>query len=207
MTLALKSGLNAYGPILEAAVALLAQAGPAGMTINEICRRAGVKPPAIYYHFGSKEGLVGVAVQTVAEAWLDQLVANLPAECTFEQRLEAVLQGWQAMIESPTEPVTLLLSVQLQSADASPEIRAALQHIHARAHEVIRTGIETSYGPIDSLTDIADTVLGIVQVAAIRFHLDSDRDALRARLTNLGRTLTVLLRASDPKTQTEPIYL
>jgi len=207
MISALKNSPNAYGPILEAAVALLAQAGPAGMTINEICRRAGVKPPAIYYHFGSKEGLVGVAVQTVAEAWLDQLVANLPAECTFEQRLEAALNGWQAMIESPTEPVTLLLSVQLQSADASPEIRAALQHIHRRAHEVIRTGIETSYGSIDGLADIADTVLGLVQVAALRFHLDSDRRALRARLVELGRTLVLLLRNADRTTTTEPTYL
>lgn len=183
---------NAYGPILEAAVDLLAQSGPSGMTINEICKRAGVKPPAIYYHFGSKDGLIGAAIQAVAEAWLDQLVDNLPADGTLEQRVEAALQGWQAMIESPTEPVTLLLSVQLQSADASLEIRAALQQIHTRAHDVIRSGLETSYGPIDGLTDIADTVLGLVQAAALRFHLDADRDALRARLVKLGRMLTLM---------------
>src|SRR5580765_3754074 len=44
--------------ILEAAEALLATVGEAGLSIRELCARAGVTPPTIYHHFGDKAALV-----------------------------------------------------------------------------------------------------------------------------------------------------
>jgi hypothetical protein len=97
------------------------------------------------------------------------------------------------MIESPGRPLKLLISVQLESAESSAEIRAALQHVYDRAREIIRLGIATRTGKNEGLDGIADTALGLVQAAAIHFHLDGDRDALRARLDELGRTLLLLI--------------
>jgi AcrR family transcriptional regulator len=187
------SAPNASGAILDAAIERLAESTPSGMTINEICKRVGVRPPAIYYHFGSKEGLVSAAVETAGNAWLEALRAQLPAGGTFEETLVAALDGWQALIESPSRPIKLLLSVQLESAESSPEIRAALQRVHDHAREIIRLGIAASTGQTKNLDRIAETVLGLVQAAAIHFHLDGDRTALRARLDELGRTLSLLV--------------
>jgi AcrR family transcriptional regulator len=44
--------------ILEAAADLLARGGEAGLSIRELCARAGVTPPTIYHHFGDKAALV-----------------------------------------------------------------------------------------------------------------------------------------------------
>jgi AcrR family transcriptional regulator len=44
--------------ILDAAGALLASRGEDGVSIREICLRAGVTPPTIYHHFGDKAALV-----------------------------------------------------------------------------------------------------------------------------------------------------
>src|SRR5205085_1267020 len=44
--------------ILDAAEALLASRGEEGLSIREVCLRAGVTPPTIYYHFGDKAALV-----------------------------------------------------------------------------------------------------------------------------------------------------
>src|SRR5690349_5092747 len=44
--------------ILEAAEALLAAGGEDGLSIRELCARAGVTPPTIYHHFGDKQALV-----------------------------------------------------------------------------------------------------------------------------------------------------
>ena len=184
---------NARGAILGAAIERLAESTPSGMTINQICRRAGVRPPAIYYHFGSKEGLVSAAVETVGNAWLEALQAQLPPDGTFEDALRTAIVGWQKMIESPGRPLKLLISVQLESAESSAEIRAALQHVYDRAREIIRLGIATRTGKNEGLDGIADTALGLVQAAAIHFHLDGDRNALRARLDELGRTLLLLI--------------
>src|SRR5215470_592995 len=44
--------------ILDAAGALLATRGEAGLSIREVCARAGVTPPTLYHHFGDKAALV-----------------------------------------------------------------------------------------------------------------------------------------------------
>src|SRR5690349_21138312 len=44
--------------ILDAAEDLIAAGGEAGLSIRELCARAGVTPPTIYHHFGDKGALV-----------------------------------------------------------------------------------------------------------------------------------------------------
>ncbi len=48
--------------ILDAAERLLATVGEAGLSIREVCARAGVTPPTIYHHFGDKAALVARVV-------------------------------------------------------------------------------------------------------------------------------------------------
>ena len=188
-----RSNENAYGTILEVAIALLAESGPAGMKINEVCLRASVRPPAVYYHLKCKDGLVAGAVKAVAESWRGQLGANLPEAGSFEARLRAAVDGWQAMIESPTRPVRLLLAVQMESADLSDEIRETLDQVHARACRVVTDGIAKSFGPLPALDGIGDTVVGLIYAAAIRFDLDRDSSVLRVRLVEAARLLAILV--------------
>lgn len=44
--------------ILDAAEALLAAHGEDGLSIREVCARAGVKAPTVYHHFGDKAALI-----------------------------------------------------------------------------------------------------------------------------------------------------
>src|SRR5205809_7916145 len=44
--------------ILRAAESLLASGGAEGLSIRQLCARAGVTPPTIYHHFGDKRALV-----------------------------------------------------------------------------------------------------------------------------------------------------
>ena len=48
--------------ILDAAEHLLATSGEAGLSIREVCSRAGVTPPTVYHHFGDKAALVARVV-------------------------------------------------------------------------------------------------------------------------------------------------
>lgn len=49
--------------ILDAAGALLATVGEDGLSIREVCARAGVTAPTIYHHFGDKAALVARVVE------------------------------------------------------------------------------------------------------------------------------------------------
>ena len=53
----LESGATRHA-ILEAAEGLLAAGGEAGLSIRELCARAGVTAPTIYHHFGDKRALI-----------------------------------------------------------------------------------------------------------------------------------------------------
>lgn len=48
--------------ILDAAEALLASVGEEGLSIRELCARAGVTAPTVYHHFGDKASLVARVV-------------------------------------------------------------------------------------------------------------------------------------------------
>src|SRR5215510_6392606 len=48
--------------ILDAAEELLATVGERGLSIREVCARAGVTAPTIYYHFGDKAALIARVV-------------------------------------------------------------------------------------------------------------------------------------------------
>lgn len=49
--------------ILDAAEHLLATVGESGLSIREVCARAGVTAPTIYHHFGDKAALVARVVE------------------------------------------------------------------------------------------------------------------------------------------------
>src|SRR5258708_39673455 len=48
--------------ILDAAEHLLANVGEDGLSIREVCARAGVTAPTVYHHFGDKRALVDCVV-------------------------------------------------------------------------------------------------------------------------------------------------
>jgi len=71
--------------ILEAAEALLASGGEAGLSIRELCRRAGVTPPTIYHHFGDKQALIDRVVDDCFAAFDRALARSTPPEDPLER--------------------------------------------------------------------------------------------------------------------------
>ena len=70
--------------ILAAAEELLAKHGEDGLSIRELCLRAGVTPPTIYHHFGDKAALVDRVVDdccaAVDRSYLDRTPPADPVE-------------------------------------------------------------------------------------------------------------------------------
>jgi AcrR family transcriptional regulator len=72
--------------ILDAAEHLLASHGEDGLSIREVCARAGVTPPTIYHHFGDKQALVDRVVDECFEAF-DRAFARRAAPTDPVERL------------------------------------------------------------------------------------------------------------------------
>ena len=57
--------------VLAVATELMASRGYSGTTISAISKASGVMPASIYWHFESKEGLLGAVIERAAEAWFE----------------------------------------------------------------------------------------------------------------------------------------
>jgi AcrR family transcriptional regulator len=141
----------------------------------------------VYYHFGSKEGLLAAVLERVGSEWIEHLRALQPAGGDLDSRIAAGIEGWEAVIEHPARPMKLFVSVQLESAHSSEELREVLVRVLDAGRSLIVTAIRETAGDQPDLEVLADQVLGLVQAAALGFHLDADRVLLRRRLEAIGR--------------------
>jgi len=75
--------------------------GPTAVSVNEICRRAGVSKPGLYREFGNEDGLRCTVVQTYEMVVLSQLYQIFEGDQPFDDALAAltdfVLQDRQKM--------------------------------------------------------------------------------------------------------------
>src|SRR2546421_897192 len=82
--------------ILDAAAKVLAERGYAGTRLGEIADVAGIQPPAIYYHFDSREALVEEVVRLgtrKTREHVEGVLANLPPKLTALERLDAAVEA------------------------------------------------------------------------------------------------------------------
>lgn len=98
--------------LLDAAVASLVEAGYAGTSTTEVCRRAGVSQGALFKHFAAKSELVAAAAE--------HLFAHLIGE--FERALPSV----DGLADGPAAAVRQLWSVFQQ-----PRLHAAYELYNA----------------------------------------------------------------------------
>lgn len=115
--------------ILSLAVDAIDAGGEAAVRVNHICAEAGVSPPVLYYHFGSRDGLV-IAAQVARytrRSFKD--IANIGAvvaACTSSDELRTVLvTTWTLSLARRTHNRWVRTSA-LGSAYARPELEAAI---------------------------------------------------------------------------------
>ena len=76
--------------VVEAALELVQEEGPEGLTVRALARRAGVAPMSIYNHFGGKNGVIdAIIIEGFA------LLARM-ADTTLEDPRENLLAGSRA---------------------------------------------------------------------------------------------------------------
>jgi AcrR family transcriptional regulator len=192
-------GVESRRKIVEAAGALLAERGFAGTSIAAVSRRSGLPSGSIYWHFESKEVLLGAVVEEGARRWFDALPGNDSLPSDPAERATALLEAVVTSLEQHPEFLRLLLVIALERREVDATSLAVIRRVRELALERIRKLLSVLLDSFDrKLADrlageFAPFVLCAADGAFVAQHIEPETD-LRQTFSLLRRALTALAR-------------
>jgi AcrR family transcriptional regulator len=176
--------------ILDATERLMATRGYAATSISDIRKACGLPPSSIYWHFGSKEGVLAAAMQRGA----DRFFAAIPTSEDAETQL-AVLSTLQA--QHP-DFLRLFYMLSLERGN-DPAVAAVVRRVRDTAIARFRNAI-TPLLPADAPPSKADRVVTELTALAVALsdgvffadHLEPDTDVERM-YRRLSQAITALI--------------
>lgn len=160
--------MTKHQAVCQAALAILEQKGPQGLTFSAVSRKAGVSRPWIYKYIGNKQSDI-----------LDFVITEIGKEVGMmhgpwrtlegDSVLEALQQGFNGLLsQNKTNPMIFRLFLRY-SADPGPvgtQVRKILQEYSARLSNRIKT---LGIGKTDQeRKDIAELV-GLLRMGIVGF--------------------------------------
>ncbi len=168
-------GASSRERILDAAVEMIAERGYAATSVDALCAKAGIVKTALYWHFGSKEGLLAAVIDHVASMWIDEVHKSAFQVGEPMERLSRALGGMRKIVEERPYLLRLLLTVLLEGA-GDEETREALQRVFVRARRAIVDGVEATVPGVRDPDLIAHTIVSLVQGALLLRLADPETD-------------------------------
>jgi AcrR family transcriptional regulator len=163
--------------ILDATERLMATRGYAATSISDIRKACGLPPSSIYWHFGSKEGVLAA----VMERGADRFFAAIPTSDTVEGQL-AVLSNLQSL---HPDFLRLCYLLSLERSD-DPAVAAVVRRVRDTAIGRFRDAI-AGLLPADAPPAKAEPVVSELTTLAVAIsdgvffarHLEPDTDVER----------------------------
>ncbi|MEQ8842021.1 MAG: TetR/AcrR family transcriptional regulator [Acidimicrobiales bacterium] len=170
--------------------------GTDAVSLNELCRRAGVSKPALYREFGGEDGLMDATLEHYAETVLAPMLDLTTHDDPFEDVLASMID---IMIDLDRDmpPGCLLAKMRVLSSRLGAATQTRTNNLRVEAQARYADWVERAKARGDITADIPTTVAAAFidnQFTALltQVALGEDPDMLRAqsRLTFAGLTGT-----------------
>jgi AcrR family transcriptional regulator len=175
--------------ILDSAIQLFSERGYAGTGVHEIARRAGIEKAALYWHFGSKEGLLAAVLDRMDAEFIERIQRRVAKSGGSDDRLDLFVDGLKRLAAERGHLVRLTLSVAIERAQVSTESRVAMKRIFERTRTAVAQGFQEALGvTLPDIDLIARLSLAYLDEAAVRAAIDpehADHDRFFAHLRRL----------------------
>jgi len=103
---------NDLESVLRAAVEVFNERGYDGASMEDLSKRLGIAKSAIYHHVSGKEDLLRMALDRALDGWAEAAERARELDAPAIVRLEMLVRGTVAVLESRLPYVTLLLRVR-----------------------------------------------------------------------------------------------
>lgn len=137
--------------ILDAATRLMSERGYAGTSISMITRMSGLPASSTYWHFGSKEKLLGEVLEYAATSFMNSLRSFDDVQGTPRERLHTVVR--EAVLRTRGDGpdfLRLLFMIALERGEGRGEVMEAIGRVRSQVFRRWRHAFVGIYGePVD----------------------------------------------------------
>jgi AcrR family transcriptional regulator len=160
-------GDKSRSEILDAALAAMSTYGYEGATVAKIASESGLPASSIYWHFGSKAGILAAVMERGAIEFFaeyDRDFARDGAADDPRATLEAAFAASQRAVENHPEFLRLMILLGL-SGQHDEKVAEVVRETSQRGHDSLHALIVSAfrgYGPDEALR-IADSLVDVAQ--------------------------------------------
>jgi AcrR family transcriptional regulator len=186
-----QQGAQSRELILDATERLMATRGYAATSISDIRKACGLPPSSIYWHFGSKEGVLAA----VMERGADRFFAAIPTGDTVEKQLAQT-----ARLQADHPDFLRLFYMLSLERRVDPVAAEVVRRVRDTAIERFRAGVGQLL-PVETSPAKADRVLDELTAVAVALsdgiffaeHLEADATDVERMYRRLYQTVTALM--------------
>jgi len=187
--------------LIDAAIDLIAERGYVGMSVDAVCKRAGIVKSGLYWNFGSKEGLLNAVVDSVATEWIEDIRRSVYQQGDALERLDRTLSEMHRMMRERPETLRVLLVVLLERSSVDASTREVLERFFTSAREAIAQGIIDTLGPCMAERDVelvAELWLAMFEGLFLRHLIVDDEDQTNHVFAGMREAVMLLVKNRLP---------
>lgn len=185
--------------MLEAAVSLIVEVGPAATSLKEVGLKAGYSRGLAGQRFGSKDNLFAFVLRHVGDAWLSHLKQATSEETGVRAIHEALDEHYRFFVEAPDQ-IRAFYMLWFESVNAGSELATLIGNIHNRRHQDTVAWITADSTISPAIKARADAIAAqfcasVIDIVYYWLANPSDLDETRELHENLKKSMTLLLSA------------
>jgi AcrR family transcriptional regulator len=151
--------------LLNAAVRVFDRKGYAGASVREIAEAAGVTKPALYYHFGSKEGVLLAILRQAEQQFSDAVARAVARTGSARDRIVGLCEDIYGLFGQNVPVARVAHAVFLGPPDGAPPFDVTVFEARFRqaVERMASDGVAAGEFRAASVHDIALAVMGILE--------------------------------------------
>jgi AcrR family transcriptional regulator len=152
--------------LLRAAVEIFDRKGYAATSVREIVERAGITKPVLYYHFGSKEGILVAILEEGARQFQVVIERAAASSGTARERLAALCEQAYGLFKQNVPVVRVAHAVYYGPREGLPQFDFAVfeRALVSAIRQIIQDGVaagELRPAPIEHMSAAISGVIAI----------------------------------------------
>ena len=197
----IEQGARSREALLDAAIELIADGGYTATGVDAIAKRSGVVKSALYWHFGSKDGLLVAALERTAREWVAEFETAVIQEAGPIERLDNLLQHVRDLFYSRPERVRLILSALIERGPENKAVREGVARILSVMREAIARGMDVLPIPPERIEGLAGLALETLTGSFFDYLADPNPELLERRLKVFRKMLVLFVEYELANTQ------